>query len=57
LVTVRVNRGSGLQDSSTSDEAIFETFPEDRVPGTGGSASDGPNTAPASGGGRVDELF
>jgi penicillin-binding protein 1A len=57
LVTVRVNRGSGLQDSSTSGDAIFETFPEDRVPGTGASSSDGPNTAPASGGGRVDELF
>jgi penicillin-binding protein 1A len=57
LVTVRVNRGSGLQDSSTSGDAIFETFPEDRVPGTGSSSNDGPNTAPASGGGRVDELF
>jgi penicillin-binding protein 1A len=56
LVTVRINRGSGLQDSSTSGDAIFETFPEERVPGAGGSG-DGPNAAPTSGGGRVDELF
>jgi len=57
LVTVRVNRSSGLQDSSTSGNAIFETFPEDRVPGMGSGSADGPNTAPTSGGGRVDELF
>ncbi len=57
LVTVRINRDSGLQASSTSGDAIFETFPEDRVPGMGAGSGDGPNTAPASGGGRVDELF
>ncbi len=57
LVTVRVNRSTGLQDSSTSGDAIFETFPEERVPGVGAGSSEGPNTAPATGGGRVDELF
>jgi penicillin-binding protein 1A len=57
LVTVRIHRDSGMQAGSTSGDAIFETFPEDRVPGMGGGSGDGPNTAPASGGGRVDELF
>lgn len=58
LVTVRVSRSSGTLAGSESGDAIFETFPEDRVPGTGqGVGIEGPPVAPASGGGRVDELF
>jgi penicillin-binding protein 1A len=53
LETVRINPHTGLLSSSTSTDAIFETFPADRVPGWGGD-----QYAPASGGGRViEEIF
>jgi penicillin-binding protein 1A len=54
LETVRINPATGALASSTSPDAIFETFPSDRVPGAG--AGDG--YYGSSGGGRViEELF